>query len=223
MTDYNKIFSVKTYKYYFWLEVNFARLLYKLLLGYKVEGRENVKDYKDSFLILSNHCSNVDPPLIAFSVLRPVAYMAKAELFKVPVLNKIIYWSGAYPVSRGSKDQSYIENTVKALQSGWVVNIYPEGERTEDGKFKRELKAGAAKILFASKVPFLPVALIDTHKAWGKGKKLKLFTKVGIKVGKLVFPEDYLPKEEMSEEDTIEYIKNVYTEKIYEILPEHHK
>lgn len=223
MTDYNKIFSIEKYKYYYWLERKIAQALYKIFFGYKVEGLENIKDIQSTFLLLANHSSEIDPPLIGSAIPRPIAYMAKAELFKVPVLNKIIHWSGAYPVSRGTKDTSYIDNTVYALKNGWLVNIFPEGGRNPDGKLLEELKLGAAKILLTHPVPFVPIGLLNTHKAWGKKKKLKLFTKLTVKIGKPVMPEEYMPPEHLTYEDKVLYIRDIYSKKLYDILPDEQK
>lgn len=224
MTDYNKIFPIEKYRYYYWINRMIAQTFYKLFFGYTVEGLENIKDIKESFLILANHCSEIDPPLIGCAIPRPIAYMAKAELFKVPFLNKLIHYNGAYPVNRGSKDSSYIDNTVYALKSGWLVNIFPEGGRNPDGKLLKELKVGAGKILLAHPVPFVPVALLNTQIAWGKGKKLKLFTKLVVKIGKPVMPEEYLPTEDnLSYEEKIEHIKNIYSKKLYDMLPDEQK
>lgn len=218
---YNKVISVNVYKLYFWFSWIIVWLIYKVLWGFTVEGKENIpKD--ETFIILPNHCSNIDPPLVGMAVSKPIAYMAKAELFKVPILRSWIYYNGAYPVNRKSGNQAYLSDTKYALDNGWLITIFPEGGRSFDGKFMKA-KSGAARVLIDSKKSFLPVALIDTHEAWGKKKKLKLRKSPHVKIGKLVTYNEYFPKEELSYDEQIEHIRKIYEQKIIELLPEKHK
>ncbi len=104
LDKYGKVMSVETYKFYYWFQRVLVFLFYQILWGVKIEGQENVS-FSETYIILSNHCSNVDPPLVGFAVKRPIAYMAKSELFKVPILKQIIHWSGAYAVKRKAGDK----------------------------------------------------------------------------------------------------------------------
>ncbi|MEK7433719.1 MAG: lysophospholipid acyltransferase family protein [Cyanobacteriota bacterium] len=221
LDKYGKVMSVETYKLYYWFQRVLVFLFYQILWGVKIEGQENVS-FSETYIILSNHCSNVDPPLVGFAVKRPIAYMAKSELFKVPILKQIIHWSGAYAVKRKAGDNSFIENTKYALDNGWLITIFPEGGRSPDGKFM-PMKSGVARILLDTKVSFLPVAIIDSDKAWGKGKKIKFRQTLKVKIGKLVKPSDYMPSEDLTFEEKIDYIKNIYGQKILELLPEQHR
>jgi 1-acyl-sn-glycerol-3-phosphate acyltransferase len=218
MANYNKVFSVKIYSLYYWIERIIAWLIYKVIFGCKIEGRENI-DFSRTFIILANHCSHMDPPLVGYAVPKPIAYMAKSDLFKIPLLNRIMHWSGGYAVNRGVGDISYIENTLFALKQGWLVTIFPEGGRSLDGRFMG-VKPGTAKVLMANPVPFLPVGLINTHKAWGKHKKINFSVKVRVKIGRPVYPAEYLPAENLTEEEKIKHISDIYSEKINELLPE---
>lgn len=218
---YNKVISVEVYKLYFWLSWSIVWLIYKILWGFTVEGKENIPN-DETFIILPNHCSNIDPPLVGMAIPRPIAYMAKSELFKIPVLRSCIYYNGAYPVNRKSGNQEYLADTKYALDNGWLITIFPEGGRSFDGRFMRA-KSGAARVLIEAKKTFLPVALIGTDESWGKKKKLKFRKTPHIKIGKLVTYEEYFPKEDLSYDDQIEYIRKIYAQKIIELLPEKHK
>lgn len=221
MTNYNKVFSVKIYNFYYWFQRIMAWFLYKVIFDTTIEGQENI-DFNSTFLIIANHNSYIDPPLVGYAVPKPIAYMAKEELFKVPVLNKIIRWSGAYSINRKNKDTSFIENTTYALNHGWLVTIFPEGGRSLDGRMM-EVKSGVARILVKNNVPVLPVALIGTNNAWGKGQKFKFRTKMKVKIGKPIYPQEYLPKVEMDDNEKIEHIRKVYAQRLNEILPENQK
>lgn len=89
----------------------------------RIYGAENVPQ-TGPLVVVSNHASNYDPPIISNCVRRPVAYMAKEELFKIPVLSKAIQLYGAYPVSRGSADRAAIRAAMKYLDDGWAVGVF---------------------------------------------------------------------------------------------------
>lgn len=217
MTNYNKVFSVKIYSLYYWIQRIIAWFLYDVIFSTTIEGQENI-DFSRTFLIIANHNSYIDPPLVGYAVPRPIAYMAKEELFKIPVLNKIIRWSGAYSINRKNKDTSFIENTVYALENGWLVTVFPEGGRSLDGRMM-PVKSGVARILNKYDVPVLPVALIGTNKAWGKGQKFKFRTKMKVIIGKPIYPEEYLPKNELNEAEKIEHIRKIYAQRLNQLLP----
>ena len=87
---------------------------------------------KGALIIVANHASDFDPPLLSSCVRRPVSYMAKEELFQVPVLSQAIQVYGAYPVKRGSPDRSAIRAALAQLEAGWAIgtifrrNPYPQ-------------------------------------------------------------------------------------------------
>ncbi|MBJ7900013.1 MAG: 1-acylglycerol-3-phosphate O-acyltransferase [Cyanobacteria bacterium RI_101] len=135
-------------------------LVRPLLTGYfrgRVYGRERVPQ-KGPAIVVSNHGTYFDPPFLSCALNRPVAFMAKEELFQIPLLNTAIRLYGAYPVKRGSGDRGAIRAALAALQKGWLVGVFLEGTRTEDGRIY-DPKLGAAMIAAKAQVPLLPVAL----------------------------------------------------------------
>ncbi len=131
------------------------------LLGGRVYGRENVP-MRGPFVLVSNHASDFDPPLLSNCVGRPVAFMAKEELFKVPILRQAIRLYGAYPVKRGQSDRQAIRDALHFLAQGWVTGIFLQGTRTIDGKIT-DPKLGAMLIAAKAQVPILPACLWGTH------------------------------------------------------------
>ncbi|GIW22991.1 MAG: 1-acyl-sn-glycerol-3-phosphate acyltransferase [Candidatus Sericytochromatia bacterium] len=172
----------------------------------EIEGRENL-DYNRTYIVISNHASYIDPPLLGISIPRPIAYMAKEEIFKVPILRTIVRFNGAFSVNRKKKDSSFIKNTIYALKNGWLVAIFPEGTRSVDGKLLK-MRSGVARILLEEPFPILPVALINTHKAFPKKGKIKLFSKIKVRIGKIVEVNEYMPPDNLTYEEKIEYLKN---------------
>ncbi|OFX17005.1 MAG: hypothetical protein A2Z18_01725 [Armatimonadetes bacterium RBG_16_58_9] len=128
---------------------------------WKVLGRDNIPT-KGGALLCANHVSYIDPPAVGGGCPRPVRFMAKSQLFKVPVLGFLIHRVGAFPVKRGTADRGALRKAVELLESGEIVGMFPEGTRSLDGKLQ-EPELGAGMIALRADVPVIPVALVDTE------------------------------------------------------------
>ncbi len=113
-------------------------------------------------VVVSNHASDFDPPLLSCCVGRPVAYMAKEELFRIPILKQAIRLYGAYPVKRGRSDRAALQAALSYLDQGWATGVFLPGTRTPDGRIP-EPKLGAALIAARAQAPMLPVSLWGTQ------------------------------------------------------------
>src|SRR5580704_7336553 len=111
----------------------FSRITATLLFDFKVYGTENIPKTGGA-LLLANHQSYLDPVLVAVKLRRPVSYMAKSELFENPALAWLIRTLHAFPVRQGEGDVGAVKECIRQLNAGRVLNIYPEGSRTEDGE-----------------------------------------------------------------------------------------
>ena len=138
-------------------------------------------------IVVANHASNLDPPLLASCVKRPVSFMAKESLFKVPVFAPAIRAYGAYPVKRGSADRSAIRAALTQLENGWAVGVFLQGVRTPDGRIPSP-KLGAALIAAKAQVPLLPVSLWGTEKILRKGSALPKPAPVTVRIGEPIPP-----------------------------------
>ncbi|GAB4233784.1 MAG: lysophospholipid acyltransferase family protein [Elainellaceae cyanobacterium] len=152
----------------------------------RIYGAANVPK-TGGLVIVANHASDFDPPILSSCVQRPVSYMAKEELFQVPGLSRAIRLYGAYPVKRGSPDRSAIRAALSQLEQGWAVGIFLQGTRTPDARIIAP-KLGAAMIAAKAQVPLLPVSLWGTQAIITKGSALPRPVPVTVRVGELLPP-----------------------------------
>lgn len=128
----------------------------------QAHGRENVP--KDGPVIIAcNHISNLDPPVLGTASPRRISYMAKQELFEIPVLGPLIAAVGAYPVDRKGSATAAIKRSVEVLRAGGAVGIFPEGGRNITGE--NEVRGGVALLASLGKAPVVPACIVGTGKA----------------------------------------------------------
>lgn len=141
-------------------------LLTQIISKRIVVGRENVPA-EGAVIMIANHLSLVDPPLLGSVFPRPVHFMAKEELFHTPVVSWIVKNYLAFPVRRGEADRQALQTTLRYLRNGEVVGIFPEGTRSHDARL-HPAHPGAALIAARAGAQVVPVAVTGTHKifAW---------------------------------------------------------
>ncbi len=152
------------------------RLTRALLLGIlapalrlRIEGLEHVPR-SGPVIVVCNHLHNADPVLLSVAFPRPLHYMAKIELFSVPVIAQIIRRVGAFPVDRGKADLSALRHAQAVLTEGIAVGIFPEGTRSTTRALRRALP-GAGMIALRAGVPIIPATIIGSEWLPGNGAK----------------------------------------------------
>jgi 1-acyl-sn-glycerol-3-phosphate acyltransferase len=131
-------------------------------------------------ILASNHRSNLDPVLLAAAIRRPVAFMAKVELFVWP-LGWILRFIGQFPVQRGGIDREALRRTSAVLARGGVLGLFPEGTRG-DGDFA-SVHPGLAYIVLRERCPVLPVAIFGTERVRRRFGWLPFASPVRIVIG----------------------------------------
>jgi len=160
--------------------------IYKFVFKGHLIGRDNIPQ-KESFIMVSNHGSLLDPPLLGHALGRNISFMAKAELFKIPFLGFIIRACGAYPVKRGIADKNTIKTACNKLADDNCIGIFIDGTRQKNGRVNKP-KQGAALLAFKNQKSLLPVAIVNSHKLMRFKFCIPLFSKIVIKVGKPLLP-----------------------------------
>lgn len=164
-----------------------ARMM--LLIFLKIFNRIEIEGEKippqGPLVIVANHKSLWDPAVLGCSIKRTIHYMAKEELFQIPVLGRLLLMVQAFPVKRGKIDRNALRIALKCLEEGQVLGLFPEGTRSKTEELL-PFQPGAA--IFALKIgaPIIPVALVGTKSIF----PASLRGKVKVRIGKpLSYPE----------------------------------
>ena len=136
----------------------------------QLRGTRNIPR-EGALLIVPNHQTYADPPLVTIPVRRPVYYMAWSRLFDIPVFNRFIRLLRAFPVDIDARDSRATREALRLLKAGAALMIFPEGERTRDG-LVQHFKPGAFRLAVALDVPVLPVTIVGGDRAWPPGRVL---------------------------------------------------
>jgi 1-acyl-sn-glycerol-3-phosphate acyltransferase len=121
-------------------------------------------------LMVSNHQSYLDPPLLGTKLNRSMAYLARSELFDHGGFARLIRALNAFPIRQGKGDVGAMKESIRLLQEGWLLNMFPEGSRTPDGCVHPAQK-GAGLLIRRAGVPVVPVAIDGSYEAWPRGQK----------------------------------------------------
>ena len=174
----------------------FVLPIYKFVFKGHLIGRDNIPQ-KGNFIMVSNHGSLLDPPLLGHALGRNISFMAKAELFKIPFLGFVIRACGAYPVKRGIADKNTIQTACNKLSSNKCIGIFIDGTRQKNGRVNKP-KHGAALLAFKNQTLLLPVAIVNSHKLIKFKYCIPIFSKIVIKVGKPLLPPQSSSRDDLS-------------------------
>ena len=124
-----------------------------------------------TYVFMSNHISNLDPPITLPLIPRRTSVMVKKELFKVPILGHIMLLGSLVPVDRGNRDAGIaaVRDAVRAIELGLNMTIYVEGKRSFDGKML-PFKKGPFYLAEECKVPIIPITISGTEEVMPKAR-----------------------------------------------------
>jgi len=148
----------------------------------RVGGRERL-DPSRNYLFMPNHASNLDPPIVLLAVDRDVRMMAKAPLFRIPLLGRALALVGFVPVVRNDRDRAVeaVETAARRVRAGHDFVIFPEGTRSPDGGLL-PLKKGPFYLAVDAGVPVVPVAIRGTSGLLPKGGRKILSGEVRVEI-----------------------------------------
>lgn len=126
-------------------------------------------------IVACNHISYLDPLTNGDAVVRAgrrPRFLAKEELFRIPIVGRALRGAGQIPVSRGSRDRSSLDRAVAALGRGEVIVVYPEGTVTKrEDWLPMDGKTGVVRLAVATGVPITPMASWGSQAVWQKAGK----------------------------------------------------
>jgi len=150
------------------------KLAFAILFRYRAKHCERIPETTGG-LVLSNHQSYLDPLLIGLPLQRPVSYIARENLFRIPVLGTILRNTYVMPINRDSAGTESVREAVRRMNAGFLVGVFPEGTRSADGKLG-EIKPGFVALARRAKQPIYPIGIAGADRAMPKGG-LKIYPK----------------------------------------------
>lgn len=182
----------------------FARLV-RGVFRIKIIGAENEPQEECGLIVCGNHLSFADPVIIGASLTRQVHFLAKRELFKVPLLGRLIRAFGAYPISRGSADVGAIKKTIELANSGECVGIFPQGTRCMGvAPTVESARSGIGMVSVHTDAPILPVAIVT------KKYKVRPFCRTRIVIGKPITKNELAIEEFVGENGKVKVRSSEY-------------
>jgi CMP/dCMP kinase len=158
-----------------------AVAIMRTMFGLEARGAHHVP-MTGPVLLVSNHSSVLDPPLVGGAAPRHLTFLAKAELFDVPLFGRLIHGLNARPVRREGADAAALRLALRVLEGNGAVLVFPEGTRGAEGTL-REPKPGAALLAVLSGAQVVPVYVRGSGRAWPRGRSLPRPAKVVVTFG----------------------------------------
>lgn len=166
----------------------------------RVEGMENVQPGV-SYIFLSNHVSNLDPPVLLPSIPGMTSVFLKKELMKIPLLGTAMRMGKYVPVSRGNlreEARQSVEAATDALNSGLHITVFPEGTRSPDGKLL-PFKKGAFFLAEGTGAPIIPVVISGTEQMMPKNTLRITPGEACVRFLPPIYPQDASSREDLME------------------------
>jgi 1-acyl-sn-glycerol-3-phosphate acyltransferase len=180
------------------------------LFDFTVCGEENVPA-AGPCIIAANHCSFLDPPAAVVGCGRNTFSIARRTLSSGGIWHWLFSRMHTIAIDRdGGNDLSAIRSSLKLLERGHSILLFPEGSRSHDGTIQRG-KRGVALLVSMAKVPLIPAKIFGTFEAWNCSSKFpKLFSPVHISFGAPIMAEEYLPHSSGSDRNglIVDFIMN---------------
>lgn len=151
--------------WFYYVTITMIKIALVLFTNWQIRGKENVPA-EGALVVVANHVSMADPPILGASLSRLAWFMAKQELFSSRITNYIMRGFGAFPVRRQGLDRAVLHWADQVLARGLTLAIFPEGTRSLDAKLRPPLM-GTVRIALRNRVSIVPVGISGTVKLRG--------------------------------------------------------
>ena len=170
-------------------------------LRLKISGHEHL-DRSRGGLLLVNHQSFLDPLLVAVFLGRPVSYLARDSLFRVPVVGGILRKTHVIPISREAARGGSIRVALERLENGFLVGIFPEGTRSPDGQV-HNFRPGFLALARRTNQPIYPVGIIGADHVMPRGARWIRPGRIQIVFGSPLNPDELRQMSEISDDSAL--------------------
>ena len=151
--------------WFYYLGTMLMKFLLPLLTRWRVKGKENIPA-QGPLIVVANHLSLADPPLLSASIPRRIVFMAKEEAFRHPVQGPLVRGWRSFPVRRGGLDREALHQAQQVLEEGLALGMFPEGRRSATAQMQQGY-AGTSLLALRSSAPILPVGITGTERIKG--------------------------------------------------------
>ncbi len=194
-----------------------GRFCFGVLGRLDVTGRESVPPFGPVILI-ANHLSNNDPPVLVASINRRLNFIAKQELFSNPVNKIVLREFGVHPFDRSGQAVDIIKLSLRLLAQDRPVVLFPEGTRSPSHSLQKGLP-GAAYIAMKSQATILPVGITGTEK-FSSRRMMVPFARMGVNIGQ---PFTLPSLEGRPSHDVSQSMADMMMSRIADLLPEKYR
>ena len=170
------------------------QLLAVVVYRVRYSGRENIPA-EGGVLVVSNHQSHLDPPLVGIGCPRQMNYLARDTLFRFAPFGWLIRSVGAIPIDRDGIGLGGIKESLRRLKRGEMVLIFPEGTRTRDGQIA-PFRPGFTALAVRSGAAILPVAIEGAFQAWPRWRKFPGLGRIRVHYGVPILPAEIAGRDE---------------------------
>ena len=180
-----------------------VRLTAILAFGVRHTGQKNIPR-QGGVLVVSNHQSHLDPPLVGMGCCRHMNYIARQTLFDFAPFGWLIHSINAIPIDRGGFGLAGIKESLRRLKRGEMVLIFPEGTRTPDGEIK-QFRPGITSLAVRSRAAILPAGIEGAFECWPKRHRFPRPGKIHVHYGRPILPEEY---DALSDQELVDLVQN---------------
>jgi 1-acyl-sn-glycerol-3-phosphate acyltransferase len=163
------------------LAVNLTRFTACNLFGLQIYGRENLIEEGPALLAM-NHQSYLDPPLAAVCCDREIHFLARKNLFDLPILGRLLHHLNVIGLDRDGADMSALKTVIRLLKNGGSTIVFPEGTRTQDGQLG-PARPGIGLIIAKSLAPVVPMRVFGAYDAFPRTAKFPRRAPITIVIG----------------------------------------
>jgi 1-acyl-sn-glycerol-3-phosphate acyltransferase len=157
------------------------RALYKFYFGWRVYNAERVP-LKGPVILACNHASFLDPMLVGAALKRDINYLAREDLFGLPVVGWVLRRWNSVPVDREGGGAKGLKAILDRLLNGGGIILFPEGTRSRDGQLQKA-RSGIGLTVIKSTAPVVPARVFGTYEAFSRHLRIPRPRRVGVKFG----------------------------------------